>query len=67
MPSFQLPGFDGVGANQYIVDLTHQYPFDFVPVGDTSWVWETSIWHHALNRVERPAAGAAYDHTEVVH
>ncbi len=49
LPSFQMPGFDGIGANEYIVDVTQPNSVDFLSVGDTPYVWELSIWYHTLN------------------
>ncbi len=49
LPSFQMPGFDGIGANEYIVDVTEPDSVDFISAGDTPFVWELSIWYHTLN------------------
>ena len=49
LPSFQMPGFDGIGANEYIVDVTQPDAVDFLSVGDTPIVWELSSWYHTLN------------------
>ncbi len=49
VPSFQMPGFDGIGANEYIVDVTTPNTIDFLASGDTPYVWELSIWYHTLN------------------
>ncbi len=49
IPSFQMPGFDGIGANEYIVDVTEPNSVDFISAGDTPSVWELSIWYHTLN------------------
>jgi hypothetical protein len=49
IPSFQMPGFDGIGANEYIVDVTQPGAVDFISVGDTPVVWELSSWYHTLN------------------
>jgi hypothetical protein len=49
IPSFEMPGFDGIGANEYIVDVTHPEAVDFLSVGDTPIVWELSSWYHTLN------------------
>ena len=43
-----MPGFDSIGANEYIVDVTHN-AVDFISAVDTPYVWELSIWHHTLN------------------
>jgi hypothetical protein len=49
IPSFEMPGFDGIGANEYIVDVTEPNTVDFISAGDTPSVWELSIWYHTLN------------------
>jgi hypothetical protein len=49
LPNFDMPGFDGIGANEYIVDVTHPGAVDFISAGDTPYVWELNIWYHALN------------------
>ena len=42
-------GFDGIGANEYIVDVTHPDMVDFISAVDTPYVWELNIWYHTLN------------------
>jgi hypothetical protein len=49
LPSFQMPGFDGIGANEYVVDVTYPNTIDFISAGDTPFVWELSAWYHTLN------------------
>jgi hypothetical protein len=58
LPSYSVPPFDGIGANEYIVDVTHEVPgpdgknvpaVDFLSMGDTPYVWELNIWYHTLN------------------
>lgn len=58
LPNYNPPPFDGIGANEYIVDVTHtvegpdgdQVPaIDFLAMVDTPYVWELSIWYHTLN------------------
>ena len=44
-----MPGFDGIGANEYIVDVTHPDTVDFISAGDTPYIWELNIWYHTLN------------------
>ena len=48
LPSYEMPKFDGIGANEYIVDVTHGV-CDFISAADTPIVWELSIWYHTLN------------------
>lgn len=49
VPSLQVPAFDGIGANEYIVDVTHPGAVDFISAADTPYPWELSIWYHTLN------------------
>ncbi len=49
LPSYEMPGFDGIGANEYIVDVTHPNAVDFISSVDTPYVWELNIWYHTLN------------------
>ncbi len=49
LPTQQMPGFDGIGANEYIVDVTHPNAVDFISAVDTPYVWELNIWYHTLN------------------
>jgi hypothetical protein len=58
LPSFEVPPFDGIGANEYIVDVTHEVPgpdgklvpaVDFISTVDTPYVWEVNVWYHTLN------------------
>lgn len=58
LPSFEVPPFDGIGANEYIVDVTHRVPgpdgelvpaVDFLATVDTPYPWELNIWYHTLN------------------
>ena len=48
LPTYEMPGFDGIGANEYIVDVTHQ-AVDFISAVDTPYAWELNIWYHTLN------------------
>jgi hypothetical protein len=49
LPSYQMPSFDGIGANEYIVDVTYPDTVDFISAADTPLVAELSIWYHTLN------------------
>jgi hypothetical protein len=49
LPNYELPAFDGIGANEFIVDVTHPDTVDFISAGDTPYVWELNIWYHILN------------------
>ncbi len=47
-PTRELPKFDGIGANEYIVDVTHD-AVDFISTVDTPAHWELNMWYHTLN------------------
>jgi hypothetical protein len=58
LPNFVVPPFNGIGANEYIVDVTHEVEgpdgklvpaVDFLSMVDTPSVWELNIWYHTLN------------------
>jgi hypothetical protein len=48
LPNYELPKFDDIGANEYIVDVTHGV-VDFISAIDTVPTWELNIWYHTLN------------------
>ena len=48
LPNYNMPKFDGIGANEYIVDVVHNV-CDFISSVDTPAVWELNIWYHTLN------------------
>lgn len=58
LPSYDLPPFNGIGANEYIMAVTHLVPgpenkpvpaVDFLSMVDTPYAWELNIWYHTLN------------------
>ena len=49
LPNYEMPAFDGIGANEYIVDVTHPGAVDFISAVDTPYPWELNIWYHTLN------------------
>ena len=58
LPNYVVPPFNGIGACEYIVDVTHQVPgpdgklvpaVDFMSMVDTPHTWELNIWYHTLN------------------
>jgi hypothetical protein len=58
LPNYLVPPFNGIGANEYIVDVTHELPgpdgrllpaVDFLSMVDTPYVWELNMWYHTLN------------------
>jgi len=48
LPTYEVPPYDGIGANEYIVDVAHD-ACDFISAVDTPAVWELNIWYHTLN------------------
>jgi hypothetical protein len=48
LPNYEVPRFDGIGANEYIVDVVHD-AVDFISSVDTPAPWELNIWYHTLN------------------
>ncbi len=58
LPNYVVPRFDGIGANEYIMDVTHDVPgpdgrpvpaVDFISTVNTPYAWELNIWYHTLN------------------
>lgn len=49
LPNYEVPSFDGVGANEYIVDVTYPGTVDFISTMDTPHVPELNLWYHSLN------------------
>jgi hypothetical protein len=58
LPNFVVPPYNGIGANEYIVDVTHEVlglagkpvpAVDFLSMVDTPYVWELNMWYHTLN------------------
>ncbi|WP_165245793.1 CehA/McbA family metallohydrolase [Paludisphaera soli] len=48
IPNDEIPPFDGIGGNEYIVDVVHD-AVDFLSAVDTPIPWELNIWYHTLN------------------
>ncbi len=48
LPNYVIPPYDGIGANEFIVDVVHD-AVDFISSVDTPYVWELNIWYHTLN------------------
>jgi hypothetical protein len=48
LPSYEVPPYDGIGANEYIIDVVHD-AVDFISTVDTPAPWELNIWYHTLN------------------
>lgn len=48
LPDYEMPPFDGIGANEFIVTTAHGV-CDFISAVDTPVIWEMNIWYHTLN------------------
>jgi hypothetical protein len=48
LPNYDMPRFDGIGANEYIVAVTQDL-VDFISTVDTPHPFELNIWYHTLN------------------
>jgi hypothetical protein len=48
LPSDDVPPFNSIGANEYIVDVVHG-AVDFISTVDTPAPWELNIWYHTLS------------------
>lgn len=48
LPNYVIPKMDGIGANEYIVTVTHGL-IDFYSAGDTPAPFELNMWYHTLN------------------
>jgi hypothetical protein len=48
LPTYEVPPFDGIGANEYVVDVVHD-AVDFISTVDTPAPWELNVWYHTLN------------------
>ena len=49
LPNYLIPPFDNSGANEYIVDVTHEGLVDFISGCDTRPFAELNIWYHTMN------------------
>ena len=47
-PTTTCRSYDGIGANEFIVDVCHNV-CDFISTVDTPAIWELNIWYHTLN------------------
>jgi hypothetical protein len=48
LPNYVTPKMDGIGANEYVVTVTHDV-IDFYSAGDTPAPAELNMWYHTLN------------------
>ena len=58
LPNFDIPAYDGIGANEFIMNVTHVVPgsdgslvpaVDFISTMYTPRVEEWNMWYHVLN------------------
>jgi hypothetical protein len=70
LPSSKQPRYDGIGANEFIVDITHDVPgpdgklvpaIDFISTVDTDPTAELNMWYHSLNAGFRVRASGETD------
>lgn len=70
LPNLEIPRYDGIGANEFIVDVTHVVEgpdgrpvpaIDFISTVDTNWFSELNIWYHTLNVGYRVRASGETD------
>ena len=70
LPSYDIPRYDGIGANEFIVDITHRVPgpdgdlvpaVDFISTMDTDRRAELNMWYHTLNVGYRVRASGETD------
>jgi hypothetical protein len=70
LPNYTIPKYDGIGANEFIVDITHEIPgpdgkpmpaIDFISTVDTDPFAELNMWYHSLNAGFRVRASGETD------
>jgi hypothetical protein len=70
LPSYAIPNYDGIGANEFVVDVTHEVPgpdgkpvpaVDFISTVDTEPRAELNMWYHVLNCGYRTRASGETD------
>jgi hypothetical protein len=70
LPGYNIPKYDGIGANEFVVDITHEVPgpdgklvpaIDFISTVDTDPVAELNMWYHSLNAGFRVRASGETD------
>lgn len=58
LPNYNIPAYDGIGANEFIMQITHEAEgpdgklvpaLDFIATMNTPRVSEWNMWYHALN------------------
>jgi len=70
LPSYEIPKYNGIGANEFVVDITHLVPgpdgkpapaIDFISTVDTDPFAELNMWYHSLNAGFRVRASGETD------
>jgi hypothetical protein len=70
LPSYDIPRYDGIGANEFIVNVTHTVPgpdgklvpaIDFIATMNSDRRLELNMWYHVLNAGFRPRASGETD------
>ena len=70
LPSYEVPPYNGIGGNEFIVDITHEVPgpdgklvpaVDFISTVDTDPYAELNMWYHSLNAGFRIRASGETD------
>lgn len=70
LPTFKIPAYDGIGANEFIVQAVCSVPgpdgaavpaVDFISAMDTDRIAEWSMWYHVLNCGTRIRASGETD------
>ncbi len=46
--SYEMPPFDGIGANEFVMTVTHDAT-EVISAVDTPYAWELNVWYHTLN------------------
>ncbi|MEQ8848978.1 CehA/McbA family metallohydrolase [Botrimarina sp.] len=70
LPHYNIPAYDGIGANEFVVDVTHELPgadgqpkpaLDFIATMNTPRRDEWNMWYHVLNCGYRVRASGETD------
>ena len=70
LPNYNIPAYDGIGANEFVMNVTHQVPgpdgkpvpaVDFISAMNTERVAEWNMWYHVLNCGFRVAVSGETD------
>jgi hypothetical protein len=70
LQSYEVPAYNGIGANEFVVDVTHEVPgpdgkavpaVDFISTVDTEPLAELNMWYHVLNCGYRTRASGETD------